>query len=169
MLSASARTTSREPQGQPLSRSCCVTAEPPEGCSVLPWVILCLLQGCAGMFGMAKSLLPAPGCQQQGHLSPPRCSLFNIYAARNILTVRVLKSPELSRDILLPVFPFPAFLLCTGLCKCAVTGSVRSPAWGWGQAPQLVSRCLLVSPGGISSSQLPLPGHGELGNAKKRV
>lgn len=59
-----------------------MTAELPVGCSVLPWVILCLVQGCAGMCGAAKSLLPAPGCRQHRHLSSPRGSLFNIYAPK---------------------------------------------------------------------------------------
>lgn len=53
----------------------------------------------------------------------------------NVLTVCVLKSPELCPDILLSVFPFPPFLLCTGLCKGAVTGLVCSPAWDGNRLP----------------------------------
>lgn len=32
--------------------------------------------------GMAKPLLPTPGCQQHRHLSPPCCRLFNIYSLK---------------------------------------------------------------------------------------
>lgn len=62
-------------------RELCVIAEPP---GLLSAALAHSVPGpgCVGMCAMAKSLLPAPGCQQHGHLSPPLCSLYNIYAPK---------------------------------------------------------------------------------------
>lgn len=63
----------------------CESRTPPRDarcCCPSPWMVLCPTQGCTGMYSMARFLLPAPGCRQRRHLSPPHCSLFNIYALK---------------------------------------------------------------------------------------
>lgn len=103
--------------------------------------------------GMTKPLLPTSGCQQHKHLSPPRCSLFNIYAPRcsGIPSQFVCSKVQSSAEIFCCLcFLSLLFLLCTGLCKGAVTGSVLLPGDG---STQLVSGCLLVTSICLSQAQ----------------